>query len=326
MDEFDRAGRLRPIGTRKTAQDKAPDTAASGIPLALDKHIKKLQKALGRSRNKQGKPKIVVINGSDRNENTCPGEPSKASRLCERAISHLEKNGIDVTFLNLSRMTAEKDLMIWPCKACFSTSPALCHFGCSCYPNEDLNQGPDWMRDEIYEILMETHGVFVITPTYWYSMPSCLKLLIDRMICLDGANPDPSTTLSPDGSVKNVEKAKTLERGRKKGGKSKWDYNSNKAMAGKIFSVFAHGDSEGPELVQHAVSETFLWFGMIEAQSWNDYIGYMTTYSDSHDELTKDKDTWQAVAFLSEQLAKATKEAHKNGMPIPDLLPNSLQR
>jgi multimeric flavodoxin WrbA len=41
---------------------------------------------------------------------------------------------------------------------------------------------------------------------YWYQSPSALKLMIDRLVCADGGNPDPTTT-----SGKNAEMAKDLE-------------------------------------------------------------------------------------------------------------------
>ena len=48
-----------------------------------------------------------------------------------------------------SRLAAEYGRNIHPCKACFSTAAALCHWPCSCYPNHSLGQTQDWMN-EIY--------------------------------------------------------------------------------------------------------------------------------------------------------------------------------
>jgi multimeric flavodoxin WrbA len=38
------------------------------------------------------------------------------------------------------------------------------------------------------------HAVIVLAPTYRYQSPSPLKRMIDRMVCADGGNPDPTTT------------------------------------------------------------------------------------------------------------------------------------
>ena len=46
----------------------------------------------------------------------------------------------------------------------------------------------------------------IVTPVHWYQAPSVLKLMIDRLVCADGGNPDPTTTHG-----KKPEKAKALE-------------------------------------------------------------------------------------------------------------------
>ncbi|AUT64301.1 hypothetical protein C2L65_31900 [Paraburkholderia terrae] len=46
----------------------------------------------------------------------------------------------------------------------------------------------------------------IVSPEYWYQSPSPLKLMIDRLICADGGNPDPSSTQG-----KEPEKAKRIE-------------------------------------------------------------------------------------------------------------------
>jgi len=34
----------------------------------------------------------------------------------------------------------------------------------------------------------------IITPVNWYQAPSGLKSMIDRLVCADGGNPDPTST------------------------------------------------------------------------------------------------------------------------------------
>jgi multimeric flavodoxin WrbA len=67
----------------------------------------------------------------------------------------------------------------------------------------------------------------IVTPVYWYQAPSVLKLMIDRLVCADGGNADPTTT-----HLKTAELAKEIEL---KG----WDYP--KHLAGRAFAVAAHG-------------------------------------------------------------------------------------
>src|SRR5690349_2722057 len=79
---------------------------------------------------------ILLINCASRSEHTCPGESSKSYRLVTLARELLETAAdVTVEVLDLSRLASEYGRHIYPCKSCFSTSPALCHWPCSCYPN-----------------------------------------------------------------------------------------------------------------------------------------------------------------------------------------------
>jgi multimeric flavodoxin WrbA len=81
----------------------------------------------------------------------------------------------------------------------------LCHWPCSCYPNHALGQVNDWMA-EIYPKWVAAHGVMIVCPVNWYQAPSTLKLMIDRLVCADGGNPDPTST-----GGKDPRRAKALE-------------------------------------------------------------------------------------------------------------------
>jgi multimeric flavodoxin WrbA len=120
---------------------------------------------------------------------------SKTWRLVEIAKGAIEaefsETAIDV--LDLSRTTSEYGKTIHPCKSCASTSMALCHWPCSCYPNYSLGQVHDWMN-EIYPLWVAAHGIMLITPVNWYQAPGPLKAMMDRLVCADGGNPDPSST------------------------------------------------------------------------------------------------------------------------------------
>ncbi len=147
------------------------------------------------------RPRILLINGSPRSEHTCPGEMSKSYRMMEIAETALAENGdIDVDVLDLSRLASEYGRHIHPCKSCFSTSPALCHWPCSCYPNHSLGQVHDWMND-IYPLWVAAHGVMIIIPVHWYQVSSPVKLMMDRLVCADGGNPDPTLTQGKDAAL-----------------------------------------------------------------------------------------------------------------------------
>ncbi len=175
--------------------------------------------------------RILLISASSRSEHTCPSEMSKSYRLTQIARETLESTGkVAVDLLELSRLAAEYGRHIHPCKACFSTAPALCHWPCSCYPNYSLGQTQDWMND-IYPLWVAAHGIMIVTPVNWYQVTSPLKLMMDRLVCADGGNPDPTRTHGKD-----ARQAKRIEL-------EGWDYPRH--LAGRLFAVVVHGDVAG---------------------------------------------------------------------------------
>ncbi len=222
-------------------------------------------------------PRILVINGSARSDQTCPGEVSKSWRLAKLAQITLETDGADVDFLDLSLLTSEYGRVIYPCKSCVATAMPLCHWPCSCYPNHALGQTQDWMN-ALYPRWVAAHGVLIVTPVNWYHVPSVLKLMIDRLVCADGGNPDPTTTHG-----KKPAEAKALEL-------AGWDYP--KHLAGRAYGVVVHGDVEGTAEVSHALCDWLDWMGLIRAGrsgAIDRYIGYYEPYATSHDALDRDE-------------------------------------
>lgn len=67
------------------------------------------------------------------------------------------------------------------------------------------------------------HGIMIVTPVHWYQATSPLKLMIDRLVCADGGNQDPSSTHG-----KNAPKAQAIEL-------EGWDYP--KHLAGRAFPL-----------------------------------------------------------------------------------------
>ncbi|MBC7714562.1 MAG: flavodoxin family protein [Rhizobacter sp.] len=228
-------------------------------------------------KHKTSRNKILIINGSPRNEHSCPSEMSKTYRMIKKAEEVFQHLDTEYELLDLSRVTSDFGKKIHPCKACVSTSMALCHWPCSCYPNHALNQTSDWMA-EIYEMWTRAHGIMIITPVHWYQVPSTLKLMIDRLVCADGGNVDPTTTKG-----KNPLLAKRLE---VKG----WDFP--KHLAGRAYSVVVHGDSSGISDVRRNLSDWLNDLHLIQAGTGGvteSYIGYYGTYAESHHELDKNK-------------------------------------
>ncbi|MES2526729.1 MAG: NAD(P)H-dependent oxidoreductase [Bdellovibrionota bacterium] len=280
---------------------KAPSTSSAGdgyadpeYELSADWLWAKSEIDKAREEHKKEKTNILLISASDRNEFTCPGEISKTSRLADIAKNTLEAEGIEVEHLDLSLMTAEYGKTIYPCKGCVSTAMPLCHFPCSCYPNHSLGQTHDWMN-EIYPKWIRAHGVMIITPVYWHQAPSALKLMMDRLVCADGGNEDPTTTQG-----KKAELAKEIEL---KG----WHYPRH--LKGRVYSVVVHGDAVGANELKLALTEWLSEMEMISAgtnANISRYVGYMESYAESHEALDKDHDFQLEVRNAALTLALAT--------------------
>ena len=226
--------------------------------------------------------RLLLVNGSARNDGTCPGEISKSWRLTQAVREVAAADGIDTDVLDLSLITSEFGRQIHPCKGCVSTAMPLCHWPCSCYPNHALGQSNDWMA-EIYERWVAAHGVVIVAPTYWYQSPSPLKLMIDRLVCADGGNPDPTLTHG-----KRPDEAKRLEA-------AGWDYP--KHLAGRTYGVIVHGDVAGVESHRRNLTDWLDWMGLVDAGALarlDRYVGYYESYATSHEALDRD------TAFLDE--------------------------
>lgn len=240
--------------------------------------------------------RVLLICGSARNDGTCPGEMSKSFRLLQIAKKELEQANIQPDVLDLSLLTSEYGKNIFPCKGCASTAMPLCHWPCSCYPNHALNQTNDWMA-EIYERWVAAHAVIIVTPVYWYQSPSPLKLMIDRLVCADGGNPDPTST-----SGKKATKAKELEM-------AGWNYPQH--LAGRAYGLIVHGDVAGVDDSRRALSDWLDWMGFIDAGTQarlGRYIGYYEPYANSHEALDADMAMQQESRNVANAVAKAVIE------------------
>lgn len=297
------------------AGDKEPVTRKAGAAFAdpnfdlsaewLDAHDA-IARATAQQRDPTSPSRVLVISGAARNDKTCPGEMSKTFRLATVVRETLTAEGLSVDFLDLSLLNSEYGRKIHPCKACVSTAMPLCHWPCSCYPNHSLGQADDWMA-EIYPLWAAAHGIIIVTPVYWLQAPSPLKLMIDRLVCADGGNPDPTTT-----SGKNAEKAKDLEL-------AGWNYPRH--LAGRTYGLVVHGDAEGVDFLSAALSQWLDAMGLIDAGTQaklGRYIGYMKPYATSHDDLDADQAMFEETRNVARAVSKAVAELRANRLSQPD--------
>ncbi len=250
--------------------------------------------------------RVLLVSGAARHDQTCPGEMPKTFRLASLAREEIERAGVECDFLDLSLLTAQYGRQILPCKACVSTAMPLCHWPCSCYPNHAMGQVVDWMS-ELYPRWVAAHGVLIITPVYWYQAPSVLKLMIDRLVCADGGNPDPTTT-----NGKGVKEAKELEL-------AGWSYPRH--LANRVFAVVVHGDAAGAETLRRSLSDWLCDMKLLPAMregGIDRYIGYYEPYATSHQALDEDTAVQQEVRNAAKAVVEAVALNRAGRFPQPE--------
>ncbi len=293
---------------RKSARTRSagPEFADPAQELSVEwlQTRENIRKAERLQNSDEEQPRILVICASPRTDETCPSEMSKTFRIATAVCEQIEKAGDFTTdFLDLSHLSSEYGRKIFPCKGCVSTAMPLCHWPCSCYPNHALGQVHDWMHDwmhEIYPRWVAAHGVMIVTPVHWNQAPSGLKLMMDRLVCADGGNPDPTTS---DG--KDPAKAKALEL-------AGWPYP--KHLAGRIFASIVHGDTEGADALRHMLHDWLTAMGLVSAGAtaeFDRYIGYYEPYATSHDALDRDTAFMQEAKNATTTLMEAVREMRR---------------
>jgi multimeric flavodoxin WrbA len=166
--------------------------------------------------------------------------------------------------------------------------------------------------NDIYPMWVAAHGILLVTPVNWYQVSSPLKLMMDRLVCADGGNPDPTLTRGKD-----AKRAKEIEL-------AGWDYPRH--LAGRLFSVIVHGDVEGVENVRRSVSDWLCYMQLSPAGPLAEvdrYIGYWEPYATSHLALDVDTAIQEEVRNAARTLLEAVRAARvgRQIMPGKNLTP-----
>jgi multimeric flavodoxin WrbA len=131
--------------------------------------------------------------------------------------------------------------------------------------------------------------------------------MIDRLVCADGGNPDPTRTHG-----KKAAEAKALEL-------QGWDYPQH--LAGRAYGLVVHGDVAGIEGVRRGLSDWLDWMGLIDAGSQarlDRYVGYYAPYATSHDALDADAPMQAEVRNVASAVAGAVKALRAGTLSQPD--------
>ncbi|MGH8251055.1 MAG: NAD(P)H-dependent oxidoreductase [Steroidobacteraceae bacterium] len=189
--------------------------------------------------------RILILSGSGRRQYNCPGVDSKSRALMLRMAERLPQEW-EIDYEDLGNLFGRA--RIQSCNACVSTSMALCVWPCNCYePNNSAE--PDLMWDlDLYARLDLADAWAIIAPINWYAPTSNLKLLFDRMVCMNGGNPREELI-----DHKNPELAMKLEHS------PEWEALSQNHLEGRTAAFFCYGDGGGdefdgsgrPEILRH---------------------------------------------------------------------------
>ena len=129
---------------------------------------------------------------------------------------------------------------------------------------------------------------------------------MDRLVCADGGNPDPTSTHGKDPV-----RAKEIEL-------AGWHYPRH--LAGRAFSVVVHGDAEGVDTLRRSLVDWLSDMELVQAGRsaiLDRYIGYYEPYATSHEALDRDEALQQEVRNAAASLASEV-ELIRAGKREPD--------
>jgi hypothetical protein len=186
--------------------------------------------------------RVFVIAGSNRRQYNCPGVDSKARTLMLRMAGELPSDW-EIDLEDLGNVFAREQIQ--SCNACVSTSMALCVWPCNCYrPGDKFEPDLMWNLD-LYSRLDLADAWAFIAPVNWYGPSSNLKLMFDRLVCMNGGNPREDLI-----EHKNPELAMDLEHS------EQWSELSVNHLEGRTAAFFCYGDAGGDEVGQDGRPES----------------------------------------------------------------------
>lgn len=182
------------------------------------------------------KPKVLLFQGSPRDKETCSNMDSKSHSIVEYIMSKWS-NFINFKLIDLS-VNQSKRPTIQPCKGCISTAGGFhCHFCCSCYFKGDKSK-PDLLKElDVYELLKECDAFIIVSPIHWYSLSSQVKLLFDRLVCVNQTlTIDDAKKLMGSDNIKNSEVTGKFA--------MSGEFNNmlRNHLEGKVAGFYVHGD------------------------------------------------------------------------------------
>lgn len=178
--------------------------------------------------------RVMLISGSNRRQYNCPGVDSKSRAFMLRMAEQLPQEW-EIDYEDLSNVYKREQIR--SCNACVSTSMALCVWPCNCYEaNSSIEPDLMWNLD-LYSRLDLADAWAIIGPVNWYGPTSSLKLMFDRLVCMNGGNPREELI-----GHKDPELAMKLEHA------PEWAELSVNHLEGRTSGFFCYGDGGGDEM------------------------------------------------------------------------------
>lgn len=177
---------------------------------------------------------VLVIAGSARRLDGCPGMDGKARFLMHRMLgrlpAHWQVDAVDIG-------NEHGKPKIQGCNGCVGSSMALCVWPCNCYgPNSDHQPDLMWNK-KLYQRLARADAWAIIGPVWWYGPSTNLKAMFDRLVCMSGGNPRPDLI-----DKKSTLKAQALEKS------PLWKELTKNHLEGRSAAFFCYGNEGGNEL------------------------------------------------------------------------------
>lgn len=255
------------------------------------------------SLGKKGKIKILGISGSARDKYDMAQEESNSETLLEECLDYCKRLGSETEFVKL------REHKIEPCKACYSTTNAQCHFPCSCYP-KGTPSGDD-MSNKLYDKILEADAIIFATPVNNFKISSFMALFIDRCISIDGSL-SPADKDNPKNRELNIKHTRFIE------------MNANQEIpgsgflrrfSGKTAGIIVTGHEEGAALAISSLFMTLNHYGMI-FPPWSNVYAITTianpTYMDKKI-LLENESYKDELKCLAENLLATAKLTRKLG-------------
>jgi len=187
------------------------------------------------------KIRVLGVSGSARSASDMSKENSTSEWLLEKCLKEIKKLGAETKMISL------RDFDIKPCKACYSSTNAHCHYKCSCYPEGEFG---DDMTNKLYDDVSWADIIVFASPVNNYKISSMMSLFLDRLISMDGSL-YPADAKNPKNLELNKKHTDFIE----ENATNTVGSGYLRRFAGKVGGMIVSGHEEGASL---AISQLYM--------------------------------------------------------------------